>query len=866
MWRTRLHGALAAALLLSASGLLQAQGRGSPQDFDIPAGSLIQALDRFGEQSGLQVTYDATLLQGKRAPAVSGQLSADAVLTRLLQGSGLASDYVNDRSIVIKRAAEPVVEPKAETRRAPTSSPDAETDPANLEKIVVTGTHIRGPRDSASPVNTYTRDEIIASGVGTVRDFLRRMPENFGGGAAEETLISISGGGTALNFVGGTGVNLRGLGSDSTLTLVNGRRIAPGNTAGNFVDVTMLPLTAVERVEVVPDGASAIYGADAVGGVVNFIMSKDYEGAEVRLRSGVGAGGTPQENQVGLLGGSRWQSGSAVLSYEYYDRTALRSRDRDYSEGFVEPFTLLPTQKRQSVYFNLDQDVHDKARLFATSVYANRKSTYSLANINNYQFTSPAEIDSISVNGGIEIDVAPSLTLLLSSTYSTSDTHRRGWQSGALTVDAEADTRILSFDALLSGDLFENWAGTVRFALGGQSRDEDFSTFNARTNASRGEDRRVQAGFAELQVPLKGPRAGERSNRLELTLASRLERYSDFGNTTNPKVGLVWHPMPGMRVRSTYGTSFKAPVLNDISNLPSVVFDSAFDPQANEDRNYLILYGPDDNLGPEEATTWSVGFDLEPAGMRGFGIRATYFDVDFEGRITNAQSAGFNVNDAFRIESVLGPTILRRNPSMAEVQRFHDEAYQVANLSGQPLDLATVVALVDSRTRNMSSLETRGFDFGISYRADLPVGQLSLSLDGTRIISYRTKVTEDTPGIEFVDTPFNPVGLKLRAQGIYSHGGWTLGMFLNHTDSYIDNTGEVSRPVSSWKTIDMSLAHHFQNTRGLLADASVQLSATNVTNENPPFLVGTPPYFIPYDGANASPLGRFVSLSLSKRW
>jgi iron complex outermembrane receptor protein len=201
--------------------------------------------------------------------------------------------------------------------------------PPSAPPAVVTGTHIRGAADSAFPITIYTRDVIEGSGASTLPEFLQRIPQNFNGGASENTVGSISGGGNAANKVEATGVNLRGLGNDATLILVNGHRVAPSNTEGNFVDVSMIPLYAVERIEVVTDGASAIYGSDAVGGVVNVILGRNLDGAESRVRYGTVDSGSLRATQVGQTLGHGWDAGSALLIYNYLDRTPLSADSRD---------------------------------------------------------------------------------------------------------------------------------------------------------------------------------------------------------------------------------------------------------------------------------------------------------------------------------------------------------------------------------------------------------------------------------------------------------------------------------------------------------------------------------------------------------
>src|SRR5439155_10468583 len=116
-------------------------------------------------------------------------------------------------------------------------------------------THLRGVTDTGSRVQIITHDDIERAGIGTMAELVQRMPQAFGGYVTENTIGSIKGG-TGDNIAGGTGVDLRGLGANSTLVLVNGRRVAPSNAQfEGYTDVSMIPLAAVERVEILPDGA-----------------------------------------------------------------------------------------------------------------------------------------------------------------------------------------------------------------------------------------------------------------------------------------------------------------------------------------------------------------------------------------------------------------------------------------------------------------------------------------------------------------------------------------------------------------------------------------------------------------------------------
>ena len=145
------------------------------------------------------------------------------------------------------------------------------SEPVKLEKFEVTGSNIkRVDVEGPSPIKIITRQDIEVSGRTNLTDMLRELPETGQTGINE--------GGTTTSVRGSTALDLRGLGANNTLVIVNGRRVAPtGNNSGGtvFVDVNRFPIAMVERVEILKDGASAIYGADATSGVVNIILRKD---------------------------------------------------------------------------------------------------------------------------------------------------------------------------------------------------------------------------------------------------------------------------------------------------------------------------------------------------------------------------------------------------------------------------------------------------------------------------------------------------------------------------------------------------------------------------------------------------------------
>ena len=153
-----------------------------------------------------------------------------------------------------------------------------------LERVEVVGSHLkRIDAEGPAPVSVYRREDITLSGATRLGDFLLALPIAGAGGFDDR--------GTAFNsFTGAAALSLRGLGPGATLVLLNGRRVAPYGLAldndDTFVDLNSLPLAAVDRIEILRDGASAIYGADAIGGVVNIVLRRDFAGAETMLRAG----------------------------------------------------------------------------------------------------------------------------------------------------------------------------------------------------------------------------------------------------------------------------------------------------------------------------------------------------------------------------------------------------------------------------------------------------------------------------------------------------------------------------------------------------------------------------------------------------
>ncbi|NMP30745.1 TonB-dependent receptor [Thalassotalea sp. M1531] len=194
-----------------------------------------------------------------------------------------------------------------------------------VERIQVTGSRIkRADMETASPVTVIDASEISASGVTSIDQLLQKTTA--ASGAMTNPGINNGSGGNAT-------INLRGLGAQRTLVLVNGRRmINSGTGASSTVDLNTIPVAMIQRVEVLKDGASAVYGSDAVAGVVNIILKRDFEGFEMNTSGGISGEGDAEEVGIDITMGTTFDRGNLVVGLQFMDRGDASQADRDFSD------------------------------------------------------------------------------------------------------------------------------------------------------------------------------------------------------------------------------------------------------------------------------------------------------------------------------------------------------------------------------------------------------------------------------------------------------------------------------------------------------------------------------------------------------
>jgi iron complex outermembrane receptor protein len=310
-------------------------------EFSIRASRLDDALSRFGAQSGLQVVYSPELVRGLNAPELTGRHNVDQALGQLLKGTGLTWRYVNGNTVALKRA-----EKAAEKATADSAKKNSKTDDTavaeevtvvgKIPEILVNGSRslnadIRRTEDDIQPYVVFDQQQIEAVAAVNLEEFFKtRLPMNTVSSTWSQRADTINGNQSQIN--------LRGLGTNQTLILVNGRRLPDvsnivQNSQFTQPDINGIPISAVERIEVLPSTASGIYGGGATGGVINIILKQNFAGLEMRAAYDGTFEGGGARRRVDLNGGLSLGDGKTrvMFSASYSDQAPLFSGQRDFA-------------------------------------------------------------------------------------------------------------------------------------------------------------------------------------------------------------------------------------------------------------------------------------------------------------------------------------------------------------------------------------------------------------------------------------------------------------------------------------------------------------------------------------------------------
>jgi len=762
---------------------------------------------------------------------------------------------------------------KAPAKTPPKKSTDQSAAPAatNLQTVTVTGTRIRGG-STPSPVITIGSEQIQQEGFTDLGEVVRSVPQNFSGGQNPGVLMgNVAGGGLAnQNVTGGASLNLRGLGPDATLTLLNGRRMSYGGFV-QAVDISAIPVEAVERIEIVADGASAIYGSDAVAGVGNVILKKDYEGVTVGARYGGATDGGLATREYSATGGTAWSSGGLIATFKNVFTDPIDARQRTYTDHLFEPTTIYPGSELRSGLVSAHQWLGDtvELRLDALRTERDQNDDYYFGSATTYNALSPKTTTTL-VSPGIELTLPNDWTLSVDGAWGRDkyiNNHAMVAVADGISTPYLHEcwcNQSRTYQLGAEGPLFMLSGGEARLAAGVGYRTNAYTQTNYITRSTAIQaDESVRSAYAEIDLPLIGRDSGVPGIRqLSVTAAVRHEDYSSFGGVTTPKLGLVYGPDDDTTLKMSWGRSFKAPTLYQRYN---AMIGAAIPPSAFGGVGYgpgdilLFLNGGNPNLEPERARTWTTSLAFHPQSVPGLEAELTWFDIDYRDRvvqpITNSVGALTNPIYAEYISSF--PTADKLAEVLAGLGAFY-------NYTGATYDPSKVVAILDARYVNATRQHINGLDLTGSYRLDAGSGQVTLRGSASWLdSSQKTKGNPDA--YDLAGTLNNPAKLHGRVGAVWSQGGFSASAFANYTGGVTDTTH--GRKSASFTTLDATLRYATGERAGAWSGLEFALSAQNLLDRAPPlYLPSSPLYVPPYDSTNYSAIGRYLSLSVAKHW
>lgn len=783
--------------------------------------------------------------------------------------------------------------PREETRT------DTRDESSSSGEIVVTGSLIRGlPKEYvASPVFTYGKADIVQSGAGSLSEYMLTIPQNFTGdlsdfGTSAAQIGSTLGRGTTYNqYDAFAGFALRGLASDATLTLLNGRRMASvGMVEASTVSV--IPSALIERIDIISDGASATYGADAVAGVVNIVTRKPEDGVELRVRGSTATETGAKNWEASALAGHSWGSGHVYGMTMYQRRDAFIEDPIMVSDTPLQ-ITQLPNETVTGFYGGLEQDFGD----FTFSVDASRFQRDRDAVIryidepedNRFYDTRTT---GYSVYGNLHWQGAGSTSVDLNVDYGRNKTGSK-LHYGLPPFDdpwtSYQHTNSLFVAELRGQTALFNLPGGAAIAAGGaQYRKETIRTDAAIFFHLDGGEREIKSLFGEINLPLVGPSQDIPFVR-SLSVTGAL-RYEDLGfdDALAPKIGARWQINDAIALRGTYARSFLVPRLRDTIGIaeqvsfwshPYTFLDPADQNPALPDGNALMMFraGANPDLKTQNADTFTIGTDLTPAFAPGLTLKAGYYSIRISGRVvTPDQNDSATLPDlqAFNVANP-SPELVRSivtNPTVFRwfatgIPFVNDGGTVIYSSASQIPDelLSQVQAIADIRPQNFAVEKTDGLDFELSYQAPLLDGRASMHMTGQYILNLDLTAS-DGQAVSRLDGYAQPSDLRLNGTFIWGREGFSIGSVVNYVDGFTDNRpGEQLRKIGSYTTASLFFGFDLErltNSSGL-ANSEMQLVIANLFDTRPPRIVGS---VLGYDPYNTPPTPRTIGMVLTKRF
>lgn len=626
-----------------------------------------------------------------------------------------------------------------------TSAPSSSSsEKKEVERVEVIGTRIkRLNTEGPSAVKSIKKEQMEAAGNINVSDALRDSS------AASFGVTREASGGAVTSHIG-----LRGLGATRTLILLNGQRL-PKDPTTEAVDLNLIPQAAIERIEILKDGASALYGSDALGGVINIVTKKNFTGNEITFDETAPQRPGGSQFMTSLVTGSSNDKSDLLVSVNYSRKEQLFGKDREITKKGESPIGTVPVYYDGSTFIVSPNDTcppemlkdnpygPGKACYFRFNEYASVRPLISqLSLLSEYSYRLDSGIKFFNRNLLISKDIAwvyapppidietPSGTastpsarevlyrdidagnrdnsvvekdysvlfgakgsltdiweLSLSTSLSQINRQTFGY-NGYLDEDAmttiinngtydplkakgsrgdiskalfqpfsQSTTELFTVDMLTTGEVGDMENGPIATAVGVTYFNEklkqlaDSKSVSGKVIGGAGSkdsgSRDVQSIFAEFNFPLP--------SKVEVNVAARVDRYSDFGTTTNPKVSAKWGVTDKMLLRASAGTGFKAPTLQELYSASSNGFQTFIDRYACANaggtacqyNQYKVSSSGNRDLKEEKAITAGLGMVYEPSNTFSTSVDLWYtkisngVGIDFED-LTIAELNGVN--------------------------------------------------------------------------------------------------------------------------------------------------------------------------------------------------------------------------------
>ncbi len=878
----------------SPQAVARAEDLQAKHKFEIPAQALDTALLAFSDQAKVQVLMWAGSKTDAKSPGAIGEFRSLDALSAILANTGLGYKQIDKETVAIVKPdgmeKSAVVGPPLHLAQSDSPAPqdsgqssssasentqnsqnqstaslpssEGKENGSKLEEIVVTGSHIRGGY-TASPTVTIDAKQIQEEGFTDLGEVIRSLPQNFSGGQNPGVVNGTASSIANSNLTGGSSLNLRGLGPDATLTLLNGRRMSYGGST-QMVDISAIPVEAVDRIEIVADGASAIYGSDAVGGVGNVILKRDFDGVTVGARYGGATDGGLNTREYTVTAGTTWSTGGLIATWKKTSSDPVYADQRDYTQSMSDPATLYSGNDLRSGLLSVHQSLGDIAELRLDVLRTVRDMTYYYGYSGYYILGIPQTTTSL-VSPSVEFSLPNDWTLNVGGTWGEDEADY--YESVVLATGASLygfryGNKSRTYEVGAEGPLLALPGGDARLAVGAGYRYNDYLGRNLITGAinANGDDS-SRFAYAELNLPFISPDLNITGiHRLEFSAALRGEDYNSFGSVTTPKFGLIYGPSADFTFKASWGKSFKAPtLLQRYQNQNAYLYPamSLGGTGYASDATVLMPYGGNRGLEPERARTWSTSLAFHPEILPGLQAELTWFDIDYTGRVVQPIT-----NSAAALNIPSYAPFIEYSPTATE-QADILATFMLRNFAGAAYDPSKVVAVINNQYINASRQRINGLDLSGAYRFDIGPGRLTINGSASWLDSSQQTTAAQSP-YDLSGTLFNPPKVAGRLGAVWNQHGFSAAAFANYKSGVTNTADDVKS--ASFTTFDVTLRYDTGERGDALSGLAFELSMQNLFDRAPPLYNTTSFDNAPYDSTNYSAIGRYLSLSVSKHF